>query len=557
MSTYILNEKNIAKKGSDSIKSKIIDAFGSSKNQTELMAKLKKMDEGKGGTKWGDPGYMERDVFNGLISVCLGAGPGMLAAANTPIGIMGIPIGILSLYLVGVVFHLNATNYDKFHLLEEYDKKIKRKKSALEAMEKKEKDPKAREQINAKIKEANKCIKAIDKERRKLLPKKKQDEIGDADLDGFDFDEDWFADDDFNIEESVILEAKKKEKLFPVFLVTSYTDTPLGKVIKKFTKSDYSHACISLDTSMEKMYTFNGDNGQFGGGLSVEKVSNYIKYNNDSDLRVSALFLKKKDFDKLKGRIDDFVANAKKTFYNFIGLLDVVFQNGCESAYNQYSMICSQFVDTTLKFVDVDLTNTPSNLVTPAQISKIDNPKVYLLFEGKARNYNSKKIDKKIHNLLSTRAVPIKEGSYIIVEPIFESKEFPVEMTKDGDLLIKKKRNLNYKEEHSKSKQLFKTYKKNGNIEAMEYEADKLWYMNILIMKEIESAKDNRDELVEMRSKILNEFTLYVNECTKLDPEYNFETHFQSSPFSDASIKITGTTLKGGFNLLKGILKIM
>ena len=49
-----------------------------------------------------------------------------------------------------------------------------------------------------------------------------------------------------------------------------------------------------------------------------------------------------------------------------------------------------------------------------------------------------------------------------------------------------------------------------------------------------------------MRSKILNEFTLYINAITKHEgnKDYNFEIHFENSPFSDASVKITGSTLK-------------
>ena len=47
-----------------------------------------------------------------------------------------------------------------------------------------------------------------------------------------------------------------------------------------------------------------------------------------------------------------------------------------------------------------------------------------------------------------------------------------------------------------------------------------------------------------MRSKILNEFSLYVNYITRMVDDYNFEIHYENSPFSDASVKITGSTIK-------------
>lgn len=556
-----VNEGKLADNVGKSIRKKIVEIISSSGSKQEIVSKLKKIDEKGGGTKWGDPGYMQRDIFNGLISLCLGAGPALLITSE--LGPIVLPVSVLGLYLTGVVFHMNAKNYDKFHLLEHYEDKINSKKKKLEAMKKVEKDPDILKDINSKISEANRCIKLIRAERRKLLPKPIQSKVTDDNLDDFDIDwSDWDDDmADFDISESVITESKKKkEDIFPVFMVTSYTDTAMGRMIKGWTGDKYTHASISFDTSLEKLYSFNGDS-KFRGGISFESIKKYISYNPDADLRVSAFFLKKKDYNKLSQKLDDFVLHAKQTTYDFGNLLNIAFQRARETK-DEYSLVCSQFVDVLLKFINVDLTNSPSNLVTPGMISRIDNPKVYLIFEGKAINYDKSKIDKIMNKLKKTTALPIKEAVSsigFVIRPIFEEKVFPVEINDEGDILIRKKMNIDYLEEHSKSKRLYNTYKKNNNLYGMVYEADKLWYMNTLIMKEIETCRDEKkkEELITIRSKILNEFSLYLNEITKREPEFNFSKAYENSPFCDASVKITGSTVKGALNLLKTALKIL
>lgn len=546
------------------IKSDVLDALHTSKDKTECMNKLKKLDK-KGGTKWGDPGYMKADVFNALISCCLGVPSGFAAAGMLPGGIALLPIGILGLYLTGQVFHINATRYDKFHLLEHYANKITRKKKALELALKKEKDPNIKKDIEARIKEADKCLKAIDKERRKLLPPKaKRDSFGLDSLDDLDIDweddNDWLSIDD--IEESAIRESiginesasdfsdilteSKEDSLNPVFLVSSYTNTPMGKMIKAYTKDEYSHSCIALDSSLETMYSYNANNKLTShGGISFESLSDYIKYNPNSIIKVSCVFVKDSQYNKLHWKLQDHIAHVDQSEYDYLDLINII-ANKAKNTQDQYKMICSQFVDSLLKFINIDITGVPNNLVTPGVISRVNNPKVYLLYEGKASDYNYKKIDRKINNLLKNGyKVSISESSYKVI-PICEAKEFPIGFDKEGDLIIKKKKNIDYKLEHAKSKKMYNIYKKNNNLPAMAYEADKLWYMNTLIQDDIEKEKDHekKESLIQMRSKILNEFSLYMNYINRMVDDYNFEIHYENSPFSDASVKITGSTIK-------------
>ena len=41
-----------------------------------------------------------------------------------------------------------------------------------------------------------------------------------------------------------------------IYIVLTYSGTPLAKIIKLYTKKDYSHVSISLDKKLTKMYSF-------------------------------------------------------------------------------------------------------------------------------------------------------------------------------------------------------------------------------------------------------------------------------------------------------------
>ena len=804
MSTFNSNfiiEESKKKDKSPSTNKLVLDIIKTSNSKEEMVRKLKEIDKNGGGTGWKDPGYMKHDIFNALISCCLGVPSGFAAAAMTPLGLAGVPVGLLGLYLTGQVFHIKATKYDKFHLLEYYEKKMKSKKKILEKALDKEKDPKVRAEIQNRIKEADKCIKACDKERRKLLPPKvasKAEEFDDLDDFDFDFDDDWDNWEDIEIDESTLLEYsslsfsnfllslfsspndigssigksisksivgdekyneinknydigkkeiekrlekrdkkitdlkhdianKKKQnteydsysklptngkkiidnnkkeiddlksdinkfinsvckkayskysnkyskitkyidendkietgyeyntekdiwiisffsniysydynnddnkmnkeelnecdnfigeiydycyeyckknsinnievdincgnfiiyatKQFkniinettlleskisksrcnPVYIITMEGKSFISKPIKTFTHSEFSHAGLSLTPDLSKIFSFNmrldtSVSGERKGGISLESIDGYNKDNPTGRLRVNAVFLKNKDFKILKDKLDYMVQNAVDTSYNVIGLFDVVINKAVETGDNM-SMVCSQFVDYMFKLINVDLTSKSSNLVAPSDIAKIENPKVYKLFDGIINEFKPSIIKNKL-NKLYNKAEYIKESDIMsesLIEPIFESKKnFDIKFSEEGDLIISKRDKLDIEEEHAKSKRLYPIYKKNNNLEAMKYEAAKLYYMNSLITHKLNGMNHKRmskqrEELITLRSKVLNEYSLYIRYITSKEADFNFTSYYRNSPFCTAEMKITKRTLK---NILDSILLI-
>jgi hypothetical protein len=69
-------------------------------------------------------------------------------------------------------------------------------------------------------------------------------------------------------------------------------------------------------------------------------------------------------------------------------------------------------------------------------------------------------------------------------------------------------------------------------------------------------AKNDKEKeaLVKSRAKIMNDFTIYLNEVNKNVPGFNFSEYYEQTPFGDAVIKISGSTLKYTAKYLKAAL---
>lgn len=196
----------------------------------------------------------------------------------------------------------------------------------------------------------------------------------------------------------------------PIFIVTSYTGTIFGKIIKTYTHSTYTHAGISLDTSMEKIYSFNGNNKEnILGGFSEEKLSEYTKYNEKSKVKISCMFVKRRDINIIKKKLEYYLNHKRETMYSFSNIWNIIRNKSIEMERDATSMVCSQFVSYLLQQAEIDILDKSSNLITPKDLSSLVNPKLYLLYEGYAKDYDKKKIDR-IFKKMKIQVSLIKES---------------------------------------------------------------------------------------------------------------------------------------------------
>ena len=152
------------------------------------------------------------------------------------------------------------------------------------------------------------------------------------------------------------------------------------------------------------------------------------------------------------------------------------------------------------------------------------------------------------------------EGSYLLRESVLnEVKQFPVEFDKEGNLIIHKAKfgMLSFGDEINDSVKLLQVYRNTNNIEGMKYELAKLWFINDAIEKKLtrRNLTDNQyKELVIHRATCLNVFKTNLEYVLKAEKGFNFAEYYNSTPFSDNSIKITNDTLKYSLRTIASVI---
>lgn len=329
------------------------------------------------------------------------------------------------------------------------------------------------------------------------------------------------------IEEGVILESKSNKK--PVYLVFTWTETLFGKGIRAVTKGSYTHACISLDKTLNKLYSYNLVNGisKFG-GLSIEDLRTY---NPEGSVLVYVTYVTEEQHKKLKKVINDLVNNVNKTKYSILNVFGILLNRPIETNHN---MVCSQFVDKMMKTIGLDLTNGKNSaLVTPVDLYKSASNKIYKVYEGGIKNFKPNKITK------SEKNIKVNEA------------KLPIEFDSEGNLNINKI--IDIQEEYNKSHKLLLNYDKSKNYKAMKEELFKLWALNIKLEKLIYKQKKANKSHYDLRARILNDFNKYIKIVSENEENFNFSKEFDKSIYNNNSYSISKHTLKHGIQYIKSI----
>ena len=212
-----------------------------------------------------------------------------------------------------------------------------------------------------------------------------------------------------NIPDDILDEAEGVEgdtsRLQPIFISLISTNTFIGKIIKVYTHSQYSHAGIAVSSKLDKIYSYaiNTDNKQKKGGFTIESIKLYAE-NNIPQILLLCIFVDKDVKKKVINELKFYEKNRTSTTYDLGNLLNIAINIKKENKNNSLTMVCSQFVDSILKMAGVDITNKSSNLVTPKTLSVLDpnSTNIYALYCGPSKDYKYKNVDKQIKLLLNT-----------------------------------------------------------------------------------------------------------------------------------------------------------
>lgn len=170
-----------------------------------------------------------------------------------------------------------------------------------------------------------------------------------------------------------------------IYIFLTRTNTVLSNIIHFFTKSEYTHAGISLDNNLDKLYSFSRvhKNNPFIGGFMHEDVRDGVYATKvDIPCAVYELEVNSLVYGNIKERIDLMLNEQKKYHYNIKGLIYYYFNKKKDRPYHYF---CSEFVAETLLDSGATKHQMIPSLTKPKDLTFI--PDLKLVFWGNIKEY--------------------------------------------------------------------------------------------------------------------------------------------------------------------------
>lgn len=175
-----------------------------------------------------------------------------------------------------------------------------------------------------------------------------------------------------------------KQKMKKIYIVLTYTGTILSRIIKLYTKAEFSHVSIALDSELKEMYSFGRLNpyNPFIGGFVHEGigVGTFKRFKN-TKTEIYSFELTIKQYNRLKKMIKKMNYEKSRYGFNIIGLFASAFNIKIRK---QNCFYCSEFVKYLIEKCRLGI-ELPK-LIKPNDFKKIDS--LNLIYKGNLREYN-------------------------------------------------------------------------------------------------------------------------------------------------------------------------
>ncbi len=168
-----------------------------------------------------------------------------------------------------------------------------------------------------------------------------------------------------------------------IYIVLTHTGTMLSKIIRFYTKNEFSHVSISLDSELKQMYSFGRlkPTNAFIGGFVHEYInSGTFKRFKNTVTKVYELNIEDEQYEKIKNMIMDIERHKDNYKFNVLGLFLVALKIKFKTKNSFY---CAEFVKYVLQENGVEK-NLP-RIIRPEDFKSIKNKE--LVYSGFLRNY--------------------------------------------------------------------------------------------------------------------------------------------------------------------------
>jgi len=170
-----------------------------------------------------------------------------------------------------------------------------------------------------------------------------------------------------------------------IYLILTYTGTIPSRIIKSFTKDEFSHVSIALDVELNEMYSFARlrKYNFFIAGFLHEKINEgTFKRFKNTKAKVYRFEVSDEQFDNIKNTINNVLKDKEKYKFNILGLCAVSIHKRIKREYYFY---CAEFVKYVMEKAFID-TKLPE-IVKPDDFKKINGIKE--IYSGYLKDYSS------------------------------------------------------------------------------------------------------------------------------------------------------------------------
>lgn len=203
-----------------------------------------------------------------------------------------------------------------------------------------------------------------------------------------------------------------KDKIVPIFVVLVHGNRLHSKGIRWFTDSEWAHSALSLDSSLDEMYTFttdikNAPNKWHKTGFAIDTKERYLSEDPHMKVKVYALFITPEQKEKISSAIKWYIDHQDETSYGFKNILNIFMRRPTKrkmKSGDKCKMVCSQFVYTMLSLVNFKMRKSKDNsTISPADIDELsDDTRFYVVYQGGIDKYDQLKVDDLCYRLLPT-----------------------------------------------------------------------------------------------------------------------------------------------------------
>ena len=111
-----------------------------------------------------------------------------------------------------------------------------------------------------------------------------------------------------------------------IYIILTYTGTILSRIVKIYTRKEYSHVSISLDRDLNEMYRFGRLNpyNPFIGGFVHEGIDRgTFKRFKNTKTKIYSMEIDEEKYERLEEIIENIQQKKKLYKFNVIGLIAV------------------------------------------------------------------------------------------------------------------------------------------------------------------------------------------------------------------------------------------